>query len=159
MNRAIVILPGKSGAGAVMDALRRYIILLPVAAVFALAVEYLVPLAPYWNTVPSVALDSGEKAAGQGLLAGAANTTLANYAASPVPSAVPTAIPPMPSAMPVPANVQPEVARSVMDQVSQSVVPYFHHAGLLFFAGCLLVLLLLVILEYARYARTPKAKK
>jgi predicted transcriptional regulator len=150
MNRAIVILPGKSGTGAVMEALRRYIILLPVAIVCAAAVEYLVPLAPYLNAMPSIALDSGEKAAGQGVTGAAGPLTYS--AASPVPSA----LPPMPSVMPV--NAQPEVARSVVDQVSQSIVPYFHHAGLLFFAGCLLVLLLLVILEYARYARTPKAK-
>jgi predicted transcriptional regulator len=155
MNRAIVILPGKSGTGAVMDALRRYIILLPVAIVCAAAVEYLVPLAPYWNSAPGISLDSGEKAFEQGV-AGAAGP-LTYSAASPVPSVVPTALPPVPSVLPV--NAQPEAARSVMDQLSQSVAPYFHHAGLLFFAGCLLVLLLLVVLEYARYARTPKAKK
>ncbi len=148
MNRAIIILPGKSGTGAVMDALKRYIILLPVAIVFAAAVEYLVPLAPYWNAVPSIALDASEKSAGQGLTGAAGNLSYA--AASPIA----TALPRVPSILP--PNAQPEVALSVVDQVSQSVVPYFHHAGLLFFTGCLLVMLLLIILEYARYARTPK---
>ena len=157
-----------------MDALKRYIILLPVAIVCALAVEYLVPLAPYLNA-PNIAVDTSEKTAGQGLTG-----PLTYAAASPAPSAIPAALGPMPSAIPAPSVIptalppaatampmpsvmplpaQPEVARSVADQMSQAVVPYFHHAGLLFFAGCLLVLLLLVTLEYARYARTPKTKK
>lgn len=149
MNRAIVILPGKSATGAVMEALKRYIILLPIAIVMSIAVEYLVPLAPYLQSVSGITLDTGEKVtAGQG-----ATGPLVYSAASPMPSAVPSAMPPLPM------NAQPEIARSVVDQVSQSVLPYFHHAGLLFFAGCLLVLLLLIVLEYARYGRTPKTKK
>lgn len=146
MNRAIVILPGKSATGAVMEALKRYIILLPIAIVMSIAVEYLVPLAPYLQSVSGITLDTGEKVAtGQG-----ATGPLVYSAASPVPS---------PALLPVPVNAQPEVTRSIADQVSQSVVPYFHHAGVLFFAGCLLVLLLLIVLEYARYGRTPKPKK
>jgi len=155
MNRAIVILPGKSGTSAVMEALKRYIILLPVAAVCAAAVEYLVPLAPYWDGVRGVSSDWGEKAAGQGLLSAADPMNYA--AASPVPSSAPTALPPMPSAMP--PGAETEVARTVMDQVGQAVVPYFHHSGLLFFAGCLLVFFLLVVLEYARCGKFRKPKK
>ncbi len=155
MNRAIIILPGKTGAGAVMDALKRYIILLPVAAVFAAGVELLVPLAPYWGGASRLSMDSGEKAAGDGLLSSSGPVTYT--AASPVPPDVPTALPPMPSVMPT--GAEQEMAMSIMDQVSQAVVPYFHHSGLLFFAGCLLVFFLLVVLEYARCGKFRKPKK
>lgn len=158
MNRAIIILPGKSSTGAVMDALRRYIILLPIAAIVALAVEYLVPLQSYFGGGPMTAMDSSEKYAGNGLLTGAAAPE--NFTA--VTSGTSAGLPPgtAPSAVPMsaPGAVQ-EVTRSVTDQVSQAVAPYLYHSGLLFFAGCLLVMLLLIILEYARYARVPKTKK
>ncbi|BAI60225.1 conserved hypothetical protein [Methanocella paludicola SANAE] len=138
MNRAIIILPGKSGAGAVMDALRRYIIVLPIVAVASVLVEYLVPLTQ--NSYSPV-LDEASKSAG--------GTYLMNSAASPTASAVPVVAypPPVPTA---------EVARSVWDQASQSVVPIVQHTGLWFFAGCLMVILLLVVLEYARYSKKPK---
>ncbi len=152
MNRAIIILPGKSGTGAVIDALRRYIILLPVAIVCAAAVEYLVPLAPYLNAVPGPI--TGDKAAPPGLVTG----TITATGSDPLNYTIAAYQAPLPSVAPM-VNAQPEAARSVMDQASQAAVPYFHHAGLLFFAGCLLVLLLLIALEYARYARAPKTKK
>jgi hypothetical protein len=156
MNRAIIILPGKSATGAVMDALRRYIILLPVAAIVALAVEYLVPLQSYFGGGQQVMIDSSEKYAGNGLLTGAAAPM--NYSVA--TSGTSVGVPPGPLA----PSVMPEIAsndvtRSITDQVSQAVTPYLYHSGLLFFAGCLLVMLLLIILEYARYARAPKAKK
>jgi len=49
-----------------------------------------------------------------------------------------------------------EAVRGVWDQASQSVTPIVQHTGLWFFAGCLLAILLLVILEYARYNRKPR---
>ncbi len=135
MNRAIIILPGKSGAGAVMDALKRYLIVLPIVAVASVLVEYLVPLT---RSSYSPALDESAKSTG--------GTYLMNSAASPTATAVPAAAYPSP----VPTA---EAVRGVLDQASQSVVPIVQHTGLWFFAGCLLVILLLVILEYARYNR------
>jgi predicted transcriptional regulator len=134
MNRAIIILPGKSGTGALMDALKRYLIILPVAIVMAFVVEYLVPLSPFGQTLY---MDSSEKASTGGML-----------------NAMPSTL-----ASPEPASYAPainETVRSVADQAGQSLVPIVQHSGLLFFAGCLLVMLLLVILEYARYNRPPK---
>lgn len=137
MNRAIIILPGKSGAGAVMDALKRYLIVLPIVAVASVLVEYLVPLT---QSSHSPAMDEASKSAG--------GTYLMNSAASPAASAVPQVAyqPPVPT----------EAVRSVWDQASQSITPIVQHTGLWFFAGCLLVILLLVILEYARYSKKPK---
>ncbi|HTY91698.1 MAG TPA: winged helix-turn-helix domain-containing protein [Methanocella sp.] len=128
MNRAIIILPGKSGTGAVMDALKRYILVLPVVALASLAVEYLVPL-----TQTSRSADESLKSAGTGPY---------------LMNAMPTA---GPSAVAVPAS-------SALDQGAQSVTILAQHAGLLFFAGCLLVMLLLIVLEYAKYSRPSKKK-
>ncbi len=136
MNRAIIILPGKTGAGAVMDALKRYIIVLPIVAVASILVEYLVPL-----TQNSPVMDESAKSTG--------GTYLMNSAASPTASVAPAVAypPPLPTA---------EAVRSVWDQASQSVTPIVQHTGLWFFAGCLLVILLLVVLEYARYNKPKK---
>jgi len=136
MNRAIIILPGKTGAGPVMEALKRYIIVLPIVAAASVLVEYLVP---FTQSSYSPALDESAKG----------GTYLMNSAASPTASAVPQVAyqPPVPSA---------EAVRGVWDQASQSVTPIVQHTGLWFFAGCLLAILLLVILEYARYNK-PKS--
>jgi predicted transcriptional regulator len=145
MNRAIIILPGKSGTSAVMDALKRYLILLPVAILVSLAVEYLLPL---YQGISYMSSDASEKsfvsAGGQQPLLNAVNSTLAAA--------------PMPTEMPVMAPTY-EASRSVLDQAGQAVLPWFQHSGVLFFAGCLLVLFLLIIIEYARYSRVPWLKK
>lgn len=133
MNRAIIILPGKTGTGAIMDALKRYIIVLPIVLIMSFAVEYLVPL-----TQHSQSTDESFKSGG---------TYLMNSMPSPEPSVV---------AAPAYAPMPTEAARSVMDQATQSITPIVQHAGLWFFAGCLLVMLLLIVLEYAKYNRAPK---
>lgn len=135
MNRAIIILPGKSGAGAVMDALKRYVLILPVALAMAFVVEYLVPL---YQSGQDLFMDSAsEKASTGGLL---------NAVPSPLASTVPAAYTPAVN----------DSTRAVAEQAAQVAAPFFQHSGVLFFAGCLLVLLLLVILEYARYSRPKK---
>lgn len=130
MSRAIVILPGKSGAAAVIDALKRYIVVLPVVAAVAIAVEYLMPSAP---------ADDAMKAGGA-------------YLTNAMPSQAPT-----PAALPVAASPEAqETARYALDQAAQGVAPLVQHAGLWLFAGCLLAMLLLVVLEYVKYNKTPK---
>lgn len=136
MNRAIIILPGKTGTGAVMEALKRYLIVLPIVAVASVLVEYLVPLT---QSSYSPVLDETAKSTG--------GTYLMNSAASPTATVAPVAYQPA---------VPTEAVRSVWDQASQTVTPIVQHTGLWFFAGCLLVILLLVILEYARYNKKPK---
>jgi hypothetical protein len=144
MNRAIIILPGKSGTSAVLDALRRYIILLPVAILVSIAVEYLLPL---YQGINYMSADASEKSFGA-----AGSQPLLNAMPSPLAAPLPTDVPPM-SAPAV------EATRSVLDQAGQAVLPWFQHSGVLFFSGCLLVLFLLVIIEYARYSRVPWLKK
>lgn len=136
MNRAIIILPGKTGAGAVIDALKRYIILLPVVAVLSLAVEYLVPLIQ-----PQPSTDASMKAGG-------VDTYFMNAMPSPEPTA---ALAPMTA----PGPEHTEAARSMLDQAAQTVTPVVQHAGLLFFAGCVIVMVLLLAIEYYQYSRKP----
>ena len=115
-NRAIIILPGKSGAGAALDALKRYLVLLPIAAVASVIVEY------FMSPSPNEAQYRGE-----GVL---------QAASSPVPVYAPKAAP-------------------SLDQAAQALSPFLQHPGILFFAGCLLVLLLIIVMEYLRYRRMP----
>ena len=145
MNRAIIILPGKSGAGAVMEALKRYIILLPVVAVISLIVEYLVPL----TQAPNNTFETFKSGVSVG--SGSSDTYLMNALPSPTASTAPMLAPAI-----APGPVPTEAARSVLDQTSQSIMPIVQHSGLLFFAGCVLVMMLLIVLEAYQYRKTPK---
>ncbi len=78
-NRAIIILPGKSGAGAALDALKRYLVLLPIVAVASAIVEYFLSPAPSATTF-------GRSEGGEALL---------QAASSPVPVYAPKAAPPL----------------------------------------------------------------
>jgi predicted transcriptional regulator len=144
MNRAIIILPGKSGTSAVMDALRRYIILLPVAILVSVAVEYLLPLYQGINYMSS---DASEKSFISAAGAPPVLNTMNSTGAAPLPTALPAMAPTY------------EASRSVLDQAGQAVLPWFQHSGVLFFAGCLLVLFLLIVIEYVRYSSVPWLKK
>jgi len=141
MNRAIIILPGKTGAGAVMDALKRYIILLPVVIVLSFVVEYLAPMIQSQQSA-----DASLKSAGAG-------TYLMNALPSPEPTgaAVPAYAP-----VTAPGPEHAEAARTMLDQAAQTVTPVVQHAGLLFFAGCVIVMALLLAMEYYQYGRKQK---
>lgn len=126
-RRLIMIVPEKAGSQAVIDALKKYILLVPIAAAISVIVEYLDPIVSYFNP------QMGEMA------------TKASDSAT--------------NGQPLMYAMPPEVQRSLGDQASQALSTPFQHAGVLFFAGCLLVLLLLVLLEYARSNGLPGLKK
>ncbi len=119
-NRAIIILPGKSGAGAALDALKRYLILLPIIAVISAAVEYF--MSSYFGAVPY------ER--------GAAGEPMLRVASSPVPAYAPG-------------------AASSLDQAVQGAPALLQHPGAIFFAGCLLAIFLIMVMEYFRYKKMP----
>jgi DNA-binding Lrp family transcriptional regulator len=141
-RRFIMIVPEKTGGQAIIDALKKYILLIPIAAVLALAVEYLDPISSYINQQSGGT--SGSPIAQPLTYAGYSNASLESN------GALPSAIQP---ASPMSGEYSPAAHPSVVDQVSQNASGLFHHAGVLFFAGCLLVLFLLVVLEYAQYKR------
>ncbi len=147
-RRLIMIVPEKSGGQAVIDALKKYILLIPIAAAISVVVEYLDPIVSYLNPHASETANKAiDSAAGSGqslMYAMPANATSA-----PGPLMAPAVAP----------GFSSEVQRSLGDQASQGLSLPFQHAGVLFFAGCLLVLLLLVVLEYARSNSLPGLKK
>ncbi len=146
-RRLIMIVPEKSGGQAVIDALKKYILLIPIAAAISVAVEYLDPIASYFSPKASEMVNGASDSAtgsGQSLM----------YAMPSNTSTPPGAIAPI-----VAPGFSPEVHQSLGDQVIQGLSSPFQHAGVLFFAGCLLVLLLLVVLEYVRARGLPGSRK
>lgn len=119
-NRAIIILPRKSGAGAALDALKRYLILLPIIAVISAAVEYF--MSSYFGAAP--------------YKGGAAGEPMLWVASSPVPAYAPRAAP-------------------SLDQAVQGAPALLQHPGAIFFAGCLLAIFLIMVMEYFRYKKMP----
>jgi DNA-binding transcriptional ArsR family regulator len=144
-RRFIMIVPEKTGGQAIIDALKKYILLIPVAAVLAIAVEYLDPISSYINQQSGGATSS--PVAQPLTYAGYSNMSLASN------GALPSTIQP---ASPASGEYSSAAQSSVVDQLSQNISDFFHHSGVLFFAGCLLVLFLLVVLEYAQYKRRAK---
>lgn len=146
-RRYIILVPEKTGGQAVIDALKKYLMLVPVVAAVSVVVEYLVP-SPYAGQMQAATYEMGDKGAGQPLLSGAPAST--NYSAVGSMNSIP---------MPVPTVMPTEAHRTIAEQVSQALSTPFYHAGLLFFAGCMLVIFLLVVLEYARHGRLSWLKK
>src|SRR5208337_2417498 len=52
-RRLIMIVPEKAGSQAIIDAIKKYILLVPVAAALSLAVEYFDPISSYINGQPN----------------------------------------------------------------------------------------------------------
>jgi len=146
-RRFIMIVPEKSGGQAVIDALKKYILLIPVAAFLALIVEYLDPITSYFR--PQSA-ESGNGLAGPLMFSGSSNAT------PPANNVLPMAA--QPSAIASGQEYAP-VHQSIGEQMSQGVSGLFQHAGVLFFAGCLLVFVLLIAVEYVNYKRRTSTKK
>jgi predicted transcriptional regulator len=147
-RRLIMIVPEKAGSQAIIDAIKKYILLVPVAAALSLAVEYFDPISSYINGQPNEPVPgSGEPLS----YAMYSNTTSSSNGVVPGAAEPPVHL--------LGSGNVPVARQSLADQVSQNVSGLFHHAGVLFFAGCLLVLFLLVVLEYAQYRRRPAAKK
>src|SRR5271157_1353331 len=147
-KRFIVLVPENTGGQAVIDALKKYLVLVPIAVVMSLLVEYLLPTAQNNSqTLQSASLGAIDKA----------NGPVTYAAASTAPeTASGSTVPPVPMQVSAPVH---EATRSVADQLSQSITSTLQHPGVLFFAGCLLVLLLLVVLEYFRRDGLPWTRK
>ncbi|MCD1294605.1 ArsR family transcriptional regulator [Methanocella sp. CWC-04] len=129
-KRYIVLVPEKTPSQAVIDAIKKYLVLLPIAAVLSIIVEYFVPL-------KDQLMDSGEE-----MLAAGADPNRLSYAPD-------IGI----KAAPVPA---PEtVTSSITDQISQSLsyADPLHHSGVLFLTGCLIIISMVVVLEYLKYRK------
>lgn len=172
-KRFIVLVPEKTTGQAVIDALKKYLVLLPIALVTSVAVEYLSSINHLINknmdtsSVRSPGTTGGSYLAAMnqstaeatGQVAGhvTANGYGIVYMASNATTDTSLAINAMPS--PVPKGIVPP-ALDHLQQTFQLADP-LQHAGVWFFLGCVLVLALIALVEYARIKKfkLPWAKK
>lgn len=170
-RRFIVIVPEKTTGQAVMEALKKYLVLIPIALVASILVEYLSSvnnfiskgvenpadraLAPMGAYLAS-ANQSTAEAAGQ--IAGhVANGYDVVYMAANESGGVAMTTNSMPA--PIPKEALP----SAVDNIQQTfqLADPMHHAGVWFFLGCVLILALIALVEYARIKKIkmPWTKK
>ena len=171
-RRFIVIVPEKTTGQAVIDALKKYLVLLPIALVASIIVEYLSSvnnfisksvetpadraLAPMGAYIAS-ANQSATETTGQ--IAGhvANGYDVVYMTANESSGAVMTT-----NAMP-PAPLPKEALPSAIDNLQQTfqLADPMHHAGIWFFLGCVLILALIALVEYARIKKIkmPWTKK
>lgn len=137
-KRFIVLVPEKTASQAVMDALKKYMVLLPVAAVLAVLVEYLVPLK---NMLMGTSHDGAVDMTGR---AGGASEDVF-YTVKNAPEALPALAP-----------VEPQ---SITDQITGSIasMDILSHSGVWFLMGCLLILAAIVFIEYFKYSNIGKS--
>lgn len=141
-KRFIVLVPEKSSGQAVIDALKKYLVLLPIAAIVAALVEIAVPLK---SLLPRDNVEAF------GALPSATNDTRAGDVLFTNMS--------IPNTPPIPKSSDGSLLDSVV-QGASSFDP-LGHTGLWFFLGCLLVIGLIVTIEVMRYKniRILKHKK
>jgi predicted transcriptional regulator len=125
-KRYIVLVPEKTPSQAVIDALKKYLVLLPIAAVLSVIAEYVMSM----RYAAEQSFNDGERVL---MTAGSNATEDALKNAAPV-------------AMPVPEP-------SLWDQISQSLAyaDPLSHIGVWFFMGCLMVIAGIVAIEYLKY--------
>ena len=168
-RRFIVIVPEKTTGQAVIEALKKYLVLIPIALVASIIVEYLSSFNNFIST--------GSEAPADRALA-----PMGAYLASANQSAMETAPGPMSPMATIsytwrqtnrsaramttnsmPAPIPKEALPSAMDNLQQTfqLADPMHHAGVWFFLGCVLILALIGFVEYARIKKIkmPWTKK
>jgi len=169
-KRMIVLVPRNTPSQAIMDALKKYLVLVPIAAAIAIFIEFATQMG---SNVASLTSYGAQKSAmpgaadnGTWLASGALNGTGVNDS---VNNAGTGLFPPMPTNGTFNQSVG-EAARnasdalnhtisntvgavppapSLVDQAGQAIASadLFSHYGLWFFGGCLLIIGILVVLE------------
>jgi len=170
-RRFIVIVPEKTTGQAVMEALKKYLVLVPIALAASFIVEYLssannfiskgvetpadrtlAPMGAYLASANQSATEvtgqvAGHVANGYDVVYMAANES---GGAAMTTSSAP---------VPIPKETLP----SAVDNLQQTfrLADPMHHAGVWFFLGCMLILALIAFVEYARIKKIkiPWSKK
>jgi predicted transcriptional regulator len=172
-RRFIVLVPEKTTGQAVIEALKKYLVLIPIVLVASVAVEYLSSINNFMSKSADVGPDRAMAPLGGSYLTSAnqsaveatgqvAGHVMANgygivYMASNESSTAALNT----NAMPV--TVPKEIMPSAFDNLQQTfqLADPMHHAGVWFFLGCVLILALIGLLEYARIKKIklPWSKK
>jgi predicted transcriptional regulator len=170
-RRFIVIVPEKTSGQAVIEALKKYLVMIPIALAASIVVEYLSSvnnfiskgvIIPADRTLPPMgaylasANQSAIESTGQ-VASHVANGYDIVYMAANDSSGAAMATNMMPA--PIPKEALP----SAIDNLQQtfSLADPLHHAGVWFFLGCMLVLALIAFVEYTRIKKIkmPWTKK
>ena len=170
-RRFIVIVPEKTTGQAVMEALKKYLVLIPIALVASILVEYLSSVNNFISKSAGTQADRALAPMGAYLASANQNTTeavgqiaghVANgydvvYMAANESGSVAMTTSSMPAPLPK------EALPSAVDNLQQTfqLADPMHHAGVWFFLGCVLVLALIALVEYARIKKIkmPWTKK
>ena len=170
-KRMIVLVPRNAPSQAIMDALKKYLVLVPIAAVLSIFIEFATQMRGGIGALNSMggvqksalpgAADNGTWLASGALNATGANDTINNAGTGlfpPMPTngtfnqtvgeAVRNASDALNHSLGSAAGAAPP-APSLMDQAGQAIAAadLFSHYGLWFFGGCLLIIGILVVLE------------
>lgn len=171
-RRFIVIVPEKTTGQAVIEALKKYLVLVPVALVASVIVEYMSSVNNFVSKSVETPVDTAMSPMGAYLASANQSVTeaagqvagrIANgydivyMAANESGGSMPLTTNSMPA--PVPKEALP----SAIDNLQQTfqLADPMHHAGVWFFLGCVLILALIGLVEYARIKKIkmPWTKK
>ena len=167
-RRFIVIVPEKTTGQAVIEALKKYLVLIPIALVASIIVEYLSSFNNFISAGSEAPADRALAPMGAYLASAnqsAVETTGAHvangydivYMAANQSAGVAMTTNTMP--VPLPKEALPSAVDN-LQQTFQLADP-LHHAGVWFFLGCILILALIAFVEYTRIKKIkmPWTKK
>ncbi|HEY3422801.1 MAG TPA: helix-turn-helix domain-containing protein [Methanocellaceae archaeon] len=167
-RRFIVIVPEKTTGQAVIEALKKYLVMIPIALVASIVVEYLSSVnnfisqgmeAPASRVLAPMGayIASANQSAIEATGAHVANGYDIVYMAANESSGVAMTTNLMPAPLPK------EAVPSAIDNLQQTfqLADPLHHAGVWFFLGCMLILAIIAFVEYARIKKIkmPWTKK